>query len=70
MYRVVGLVLVGVLAGTDAATAQSLQEDVRPLVRESCVRCHGVRTVTPLNLVDLGYDLSDRETFATWEKVY
>jgi hypothetical protein len=70
MYWVVGLVLVGVLAGTDAATAQSLQEDVRPLVRESCVRCHGVRTVTPLNLVDLGYDLSDRETFATWEKVY
>ena len=39
-------------------------------MRESCVRCHGVRTVTPLNLVDLGYDLADHETFRTWEKVY
>ena len=52
------------------AAAQPFEHDLRPLVRDSCVRCHGVRTVTPLNLVDLDYDLTDRETFATWEKVY
>ena len=53
-----------------AASAQSLEDDVRPLVRESCVRCHGVRTVTPLNLIDLGYDLTDHETFRAWERVF
>ena len=56
------------MAGT--AAAQSFEDSVKPLVREACVRCHGVRTVTPLNLVDLGYDLGDHETFKTWEKVY
>ncbi|MBM41397.1 MAG: hypothetical protein CL483_05660 [Acidobacteria bacterium] len=66
-----GLAAVCLLGMTTAATSgQPLEDDVGPLVRESCVRCHGVRTVTPLNLVDLGYDLSDRETFRTWEKVY
>ena len=51
-------------------SAQSFEDRVKPLVRESCARCHGVRTTTPLNLVDLGYDLTDHETFAAWEKVY
>ena len=52
------------------AAAQSFEEAVKPLVRESCVRCHGVRPVTPLNLVDLDYDLSDHEAFKTWAKVF
>ena len=66
-----GLAAACLLGMAAAATSgQPLEDDVGPLVRESCVRCHGVRTVTPLNLVDLGYDLSDRETFRTWEKVY
>ena len=69
MYRVVRFSLAGLLL-TGAASAQSFQEDLRPLVRDSCVRCHGVRTVTPLNLIDLDYDLTDHETFATWQKVY
>ena len=47
-----------------------VRRGVKPLVRESCVRCHGVRTVTPLNLVDLDYDLSDHEAFSTWVKVF
>jgi hypothetical protein len=59
-----------VLGVAGIASAQSFQDDLRPLVRESCVRCHGVRTVTPLNLIDLDYDLTDRDTFATWQKVY
>ena len=64
------ILLVALILAPGAASAQSFQDDLRPLVRESCVRCHGVRTVTPLNLIDLGYDLTDHETFGTWEKVY
>ncbi|MDA1095130.1 MAG: hypothetical protein O3A25_17950 [Acidobacteria bacterium] len=58
----------GLLPGL--ASGQSFRDDLRPLVRDSCVRCHGVRTVTPLNLIDLDYDLTDHETFKRWEKVY
>ena len=58
------------LAAVSPAAAQSFEEAVKPLVRESFVRCHGVRTVTPLNLVDLGYDLSDHDAFSTWVKVF
>ena len=65
LLRTLSLALVA-----SVASSQSLEEDLRPLVRDSCVRCHGVRTVTPLNLIDLGYDLTDHETFATLQKVY
>ena len=58
------------LALAAPVAGQSFEDSVKPLVRESCARCHGVRTTTPLNLVDLGYDLADHETFKTWEKVY
>ncbi len=69
MTRTVRLVPL-VLLACGLASAQSLEGDVGPLVRDACVRCHGVRTVTPLNLIDLGYDLTDHETFQIWEKVY
>ena len=65
----VALALVA-LAAAGTAAAQSFEDAVKPLVRGSCVRCHGVRTVTPLNLVDLEFDLLDHDTFKTWEKVY
>ena len=52
------------------ATAQSFETDVTPLVESSCLRCHGPRTATPLNLSELGYDLTDHDTFRAWEKVY
>ena len=64
------LLVVAVVLVASIASAQSLEADIQPLVRESCVRCHGVRTVTPLNLIDLDYDLTDHNTFKTWEKVY
>ena len=51
-------------------SAQSFESDVSPLVEASCLRCHGDRTVTPLNLAHLGFDLTDRENFHAWEKVY
>ena len=59
-----------VLLPPSIASAQSFRGDLGELVRESCVGCHGVRTVTPLNLIDLEYDLTDHETFRTWERVY
>ena len=62
-----GLVLM--LAPHDAV-AQSFESDVTPLVQTSCLRCHGDRTATPLNLARLGFDLADHETFKAWEKVY
>ena len=53
-----------------AAAAQSFEADVRPLVETSCLACHGARTVTPLDIGSLGYDLSNRETFGAWERIY
>ena len=52
------------------ASAQSFEADVAPLVQGSCLACHGERTVTPLNLSNLGFDLTDRETYRAWERVY
>ncbi|MCY3844860.1 MAG: DUF1592 domain-containing protein [Acidobacteria bacterium] len=52
------------------AAAQSLEADVAPLVEGSCLACHGDRTVTPLNLARLGFDLGDRETYRAWERVH
>ena len=52
------------------AAAQSFEADVAPLVQASCVRCHGARTITPLNLDSLGFNLADHDTFQAWETVY
>ncbi len=67
MAAVVSTAVPGLGAGV--ASAQSVQADVKPLVERSCLGCHGERTVTPLNLARLGFDLSDRETFRAWERV-
>ncbi len=58
------------LAAAGTASAQSFEADVAPLVQASCVQCHGVRTVTPLSLAGLDFDLTDHHTFQAWEKVY
>ena len=57
-------------AGKGQAAAQSLEAEVTPLVETSCLACHGDRTVTPLNLARLGFDLTDRATYRAWERVY
>ena len=62
--------LVGGWLVSAVASAQSFEADVTPLVEASCLRCHGDRTVTPLNLARLGFDLTDHETFQAWEQVY
>ena len=63
-----GLVLAGLVPA--GAVAQSFEADVRPLVEKSCMACHGARTVTPLDIGSLGHDLSDRDTFRAWERIY
>ena len=62
--------LMGLCLLPGAASAQSFEADVTPLVESSCLRCHGERTLTPLDLTRLGFDLSDHETFKAWAKVY
>jgi len=65
------LVFVAALVtGAGTASAQSFEADVAPLVQASCVQCHGVRTVTPLRLAGLDFDLTDHHTFQAWEQVY
>ena len=58
------------LWGGGFASAQSFESEVAPLVETSCLQCHGARTVTPLNLSQLGFDLTDAETVRAWTKVY
>lgn len=55
---------------SNTSLAQSLEADLAPLIEGSCLKCHGTRTVTPLNLAGLGFDLADHETFRTWERVH
>ena len=66
------LLLAGCVSAAAAgpAAAQSFEADVTPLVETSCLACHGDRTVTPLNLARLGFDLTDRATYRAWERVY
>ena len=68
--RACSALLVALWAGSGVASAQSFEADVAPLLQASCLQCHGERTVTPLNLARLGFDLADHETFRTWERVY
>lgn len=65
------LMIVSVLVlVSNTSLAQSLEADLAPLIEGSCLKCHGNRTVTPLNLAGLGFDLADHETFRTWERVH
>ncbi len=64
----VALALAGLVPG--AAGAQSFEADVAPLVTSSCLVCHGPRTVTPLDIGSLGHDLTDRDTFRAWERIW
>ena len=48
----------------------SFEADAMVLLEGSCMRCHGAGTETPLNFEELGFDLSDRDTFKTWVRVF
>ena len=68
VWLVIVAFAIGGLVSSDAF-AQSFEAEVTPLVETSCLSCHGDRTVTPLNLNRLGFDLTDRETFQTWARI-
>ena len=68
--RACSALLAALWAVSGVASAQSFGADVAPLLEASCLQCHGERTVTPLNLARLEFDLADHETFRTWERVY
>jgi len=52
------------------AFAQSFKEDIQPLIKSSCIKCHDSDTDTPLNLEELDHDLTKPKTFYQWEKVF
>jgi hypothetical protein len=49
---------------------RALAVDVQPLLKASCLGCHGAGTRTPLDLSRLGYNLADPATFHSWERVF
>ena len=72
MYRTRSAVIATLVSGlvSGAASAQSFEADVAPLLETSCLRCHDARTQTPLNFERLTFDLGDHETFRAWERVF
>lgn len=64
------VLLIGGPIPASAQASQSLEASVAPLLDASCVNCHGAGTRTPLDLSRLGYDLTDRATFKTWERLF
>lgn len=52
------------------ASADSFEAEVKPMLEESCLLCHGEGTVTPLNMQELSYDLGDAEVYRTWQHIY
>ena len=72
MYRTRSVVIATLVSGlvSGAASAQSFEADVAPLLETSCLRCHDARTQTPLDFERLTFDLGDHETFRAWERVF
>lgn len=62
-------VVSGCLASA-AAQGQTLQSEVALLIENACIDCHDASTETGLDLENLKYDLSDRDTFRVWEQVF
>jgi hypothetical protein len=50
--------------------AESFKAEVLPFIEAKCMKCHGTDTQTPLDMTKLGHDLSDRDTFATWVRIF
>lgn len=52
------------------AGAGTVREAAEPLIAASCIDCHDASTKTRLNFSELGHNLTDHETFKTWERIY
>lgn len=59
-----------VLLNARLSCADSFSPDVQSLIQSSCIDCHDAETDTPLNLEQLDHDLTNRDSFKTWEKVF
>ena len=62
------LVLTVIFAGQ--VNADTFEAEVRPMLKASCLLCHGEGTVTPLNMQELSFDLEDAEVYRTWQHIY
>ena len=60
----------GLILGSIVDVARAFDKDVAPMFEASCLVCHSDTALTPLDLSGLGFDLADRETLRTWERVF
>jgi hypothetical protein len=70
MKRLQILLIAYCFVASGQVVAQSFQSDVATFIEATCIQCHDKDTETPLDLATLGHDLSNRDTFKTWERVF
>ncbi|MCH2351847.1 MAG: DUF1592 domain-containing protein [Pseudomonadales bacterium] len=61
-----------VLIGSTCFTLQAAEfkSDIQPLLESSCLACHANTVLTPLDISQLSFDLSNPTVFRTWSRVY
>ena len=50
--------------------AAEFKSDIQPLLESSCLACHANTVLTPLDISQLSFDLSNPTVFRTWSRVY
>ena len=50
--------------------AAEFKSDIQPLLESSCLACHANTILTPLDISQLSFDLSNPTVFRTWSRVY
>ncbi len=68
--RILSAFFASLLILSSVTLAQSFEADVAALVEGTCFRCHDAETETPLDLENLGYDLTEPAAFRTWVRVF
>ena len=53
-----------------AQCASAFEEAIEPLLTSTCFACHSDTTLTPLNIKEVSFDLTDAETYRTWKRIY
>ena len=70
MNRYLVILAGSIILGSNLDVARAFETDVVPMFEASCLVCHRDTALTPLDLSGLGFDLADRETLRTWERVF
>ena len=70
MNRFLFVLAGGLILGSILDVARAFEKDVAPMFEASCLVCHSDTAVTPRDLSSLGFDLAERETLRTWERVF